>query len=118
MAHFAELDDNNVVKRVIVVHNSVCLDDNGNEVEQLGRDFCANTFGGKWIQTSYNRSFRVHFAGTGHTYNPEIDAFIPKKPFPSWVLNAESLVWEAPTPYPEDDAGYRWDEATLSWVTG
>ena len=95
MAHFAELDGNNVVTRVIVVHNNELLDENGNESEQKGIDFCIAHYGGTWIQTSYNGTFRKNFAGSGYTYDPTRDAFIPLEPIEgSWVLNEETLRWE------------------------
>lgn len=77
MAHFAEIGLNNVVKRVIVVHNNELLDDNNNEVEQNGITFCESLFGGTWVQTSYNGNFRGCFAGKGYTYDSENDVFIP-----------------------------------------
>ena len=76
MAHFAELDEDNIVKQVIVVHNNELLDENGNESEQKGIDFCIAHYGGTWIQTSYNRSFRGIYAAIGMSYNKEKDSFI------------------------------------------
>jgi hypothetical protein len=76
MAHFAELDETNVVKQVIVVHNNELLDENGNESEQKGIDFCVNLLGGTWIQTSYNSNFRGTYAGIGMTYDPVNDVFV------------------------------------------
>jgi hypothetical protein len=76
MAHFAELNENNVVTRVIVVHNNELLD-NGVESEAKGIAFCKSLFGGEWVQTSYNSNFRENFAGIGYTYDQELDAFIP-----------------------------------------
>lgn len=75
MAHFAEIDENNVVLRVIVVHNNELLDENGIEQEQLGIQFCQNLFGGMWKQTSYNSNFRGIYAGIGYIYNPILDIF-------------------------------------------
>ena len=75
MAHFAQLDSKNFVKRVIVVHNNELLDENGNEVEQKGIDFCRNLLGGTWVQTSYTASTRGCFAGSGHVYDAEQDIF-------------------------------------------
>jgi hypothetical protein len=77
MAHFAQLDKNNIVTNIIVVHNNELLNENGNESEQKGIDFCVNLFGGKWIQTSYNSNFRGIFAGIGYTYDPVNDVFVP-----------------------------------------
>ena len=79
MAHFAELDNNNIVKQVIVVHNNELLDESGNESEQKGIDFCNNLFGGQWIQTSYNGSIRKNFAGQGCLYDSVRDAFLTLK---------------------------------------
>ena len=122
MAHFAQLDENNVVTQVIVVSNNELLDANGQEREELGVAFCQKLFGGNWKQTSYNHNFRKRYAGIGYTYNAELDAFVPPKPYPSWVLNTEEANWEAPTPMPSD-AGlgtppkiYFWNEETTSWA--
>ena len=116
MAHFAELNETNTVKQVIVVHNNELLDENGNESEQKGIDFCVNLFGGTWIQTSYNGNFRKNFAGVRMIYDPVRDAFIPSKPFESWILNEDTCQWQAPLPYPTDDKDYYWDEATINWI--
>lgn len=116
MAHFAELDENNVVKRVIVVSNKDTSDANGNEVESIGIAFCQKLLGGTWVQTSYNGNFRKNYAGIGSTYDAAIDAFVPPKPYPSWVLNPDTARWEPPVPMPSDGNMYMWDEATQSWV--
>jgi hypothetical protein len=116
MAHFAKLDENNSVIQVIVVNNDVLLDANGNESEQLGQEFCTQLLGGNWVQTSYNANFRKNYAGTGHTYDLELDAFIPPSPFPSWVLDTATCQWAAPLPYPDDGESYSWDEGTQSWI--
>lgn len=123
MAHFAELDENNVVKRVVVVANKDCCTADGVEKESIGIAHCEWLLGGRWIQTSYNNKFRKRYAGIGYTYNETLDAFILPKPFPSWILNTETADWDAPTPLPED-AGtgdppkdYVWDEATTAWVS-
>jgi hypothetical protein len=122
MAHFAKLDENNVVTQVIVVANSDTSDASGVEKEHIGAAFCEKLFGGTWKQTSYNGNKRKNYAGIGYTYNADIDAFVPPKPFNSWLLNNETAQWEAPTPMPED-AGtgeppkrYQWDEVTVNWV--
>ena len=81
MAHFAELDANNVVLRVIVVGNKDTSDANGVEKEHIGAAFCERLFGGTWKQTSYNGNIRKNYAGIGYTYNPSIDAFVPPKPY-------------------------------------
>lgn len=122
MAHFAELGIDNVVLRVVVVHNNELLDENGQESEVKGREFCRNLFGGTWVQTSYNGNMRKNYAGEGFTYDSQRDAFIPLKPFPSWVLNEATCRWDAPVPYPTDVGTpeapklYQWDEATTSWA--
>lgn len=116
MAHFAELGIDNVVQRVIVVHNNELLDGDGVEQESLGRTFCQNLFGGTWIQTSYNGNMRVRFAGVGYTYNSSLDAFIAPKPFDSWVLNNETAAYEAPVAMPTDGQEYDWDEENTQWV--
>lgn len=118
MAHFAELDNNNNVLRVIVVANEELIDSNGIESEYKGILFCKSLFGQEtnWIQTSYNGSFRKNFAGIGFTWDKNLDAFIPQKPFNSWILNKDTCLWDAPVSKPQDDNFYNWDEATLSWV--
>jgi hypothetical protein len=116
MAHFARIDENNVVQQVIVVANKDTADANGNEVESIGVAFCQRLLGGNWKQTSYNGNFRKNYAGIGYTYDAGIDAFVPPKPYPSWVLNSNTAQWEAPVPMPQDGKMYSWDEATQSWV--
>jgi hypothetical protein len=115
MAHFAELDENNVVKQVIVVHNNELLDDEGQENEAKGVEFCSTLFGHtSWVQTSYNNSMRKQFAGTGYTYDSNSDVFVAPQPYPSWSLDDNSD-WQPPTPMPEDDNMYSWNEDTQSW---
>lgn len=106
MAHFAELDNNNIVLRVIVVPD---------ESEADGENWCTNLFGGTWKQTSYNATIRKNYAGIGFTYDPALDAFIPPQPFPSWSLNTETCNWDSPQPYPDDGQLYFWNEETKSW---
>lgn len=106
MAHFAEIDNDNIVVRVLVTDNNA-----PNE----GYDWLVENLGGTWIQTSYNATIRKNFAGIGFTYDPELDAFISPKPFPSWQLNEETCQWEAPTPYPTDGFSYNWNEANFAW---
>lgn len=117
MAHFAQLDENNIVIQVIVVHNNELLD-NGVESEDKGIKFCQSLFGidTVWKQTSYNGSFRKTLAGVGFTYSPLRDAFLPPKPYTTWVLNNETYGWEPPIPYPNDGRRYVWDEYTNNWV--
>ena len=116
MAHFAELDENNVVKRVIVVGNADTSDANGVEKEHIGAAFCERLLGGTWKQTSYNNNMRKRYAGIGYTYNADLDAFVPPKPYASWVLNSETANWDPPTPMPSAEGKmYTWNESTLSW---
>ena len=115
MAHFAELDANNVVTRVIVVSNADTSDANGVEKEHIGAAFCERLLGGTWKQTSYNANFRKRYAGIGYTYDASLDAFVPPKPFASWTLNNTTADWQAPVPKPDDGKVYVWNESTLSW---
>ena len=123
MAHFAEIDATNNVVKVLVVPD---------EQEHRGQEFLADDLGlgGTWIQTSYNTYGGVHqlggtplrgnYAGTSMTYDPALDVFIHLQPYPSWVLNTTTYLWEAPTPYPNEEPRdapyYNWDEDTTSWV--
>jgi hypothetical protein len=107
MSHFAELDDNNVVIRVLVGDNN---DPRGDE----GYQWFVDNLGGRWVQTSYNGTIRKNYAGIGYTYDEERDAFIPPKPYPSWDLNEDTCQWEAPEPYPTEGI-YVWNEDELSW---
>jgi len=116
MAHFAQLNEENLVTQVIVVANQDTADQDGVENEAIGIEFCTNLLGGKWVQTSYNGNIRKNYAGIGYKYDADLDAFIPPQPFASWTLNNETAQWEAPTPYPTDDKRYTWDEETTSWV--
>jgi len=116
MAHFAQLNEENLVTQVIVVANEDTADQDGVENETIGIAFCNNLLGGRWVQTSYNANIRKNYAGIGYKYDATLDAFIPPQPFESWTLNEETAQWEAPTPYPDDGKRYSWDEATTSWV--
>jgi hypothetical protein len=116
MAHFAELDENNIVLRVIVVATKDNSDANGVEKEYIGAAFCERLFGGTWKQTSYNNNMRVRYAGIGYTYDETLDAFIPPKPYPSWTLDNVTVDWIPPTPMPTDGSTYAWDEKTKTWV--
>jgi len=116
MAHFAQLNAENLVTQVIVVANQDTADQDGVENEAIGIEFCTNLLGGKWVQTSYNGNIRKNYAGVGYKYDAALDAFIPPQPFASWTLNEETAQWEAPTPYPDDEKRYTWDEETTSWV--
>lgn len=116
MAHFAKLDENNIVTFVTVGRQ----EDDGKEA-----DLCART-GDVYKQTSYNTHggvhalggtpFRKNYAGIGYTYDPVRDAFVPPRPYASWVLNETTCLWGAPVAYPDDGKRYSWDEATTSWV--
>ena len=116
MAHFAQLDENNVVTQVIVVHNNELLLD-GVENETKGAIFCKSLFGEdtKWVQTSYNGNKRKNYAGIGFIYDADLDAFIAPKPFDSWVLNEDICLWEPPIPYPDDENNYTWNEENQAW---
>ena len=117
MAHFAELNENNIVTKVIVVHNNEITVD-GQELEFKGIDFCEGLFGHRnWVQTSYNGNTRYNYAGVGYTYDKDNDAFYAPQPYASWLLN-EDYKWEAPVPFPNDaseDKIYEWDEDNLTW---
>jgi hypothetical protein len=118
MAHFAKLDQTNVVTDVIVVNNIEMLAADGSESEMMGVAFLIRWSGGysNWKQTSYNGKIRKNYAGVGYTYDAQRDAFIPPQLFPSWVLNEETCQWDAPVAMPTDGQQYYWDEASLSWV--
>jgi hypothetical protein len=116
MAHFAEIDQNNTVLRVVVIDNKDTADAGGVEKESIGAAFCERLFGGTWKQTSYNGNKRKNYAGIGFKYDADRDAFVPPKPFASWVLNNDTAQWGAPTPMPNDNKNYLWDESTTSWV--
>tara|TARA_R110000803_G_C11965115_1_gene319143 strand:- start:68 stop:442 length:375 start_codon:yes stop_codon:yes gene_type:complete len=121
MAHFAEINENNIVTRVIVVHNNeITVDDKSyisgiRELEFKGIDFCESLFGHRnWVQTSYNGNIRYNFAGQGFTYDEDNDAFYAPQPYASWSLN-QDYKWQPPTPCPADGSIYSWNEETLSW---
>lgn len=123
MAHFAKLNENNEVVSVYVVANEVIVDENNNEVEQLGIDFLNELYGTTSVykQTSYNNTFRKNYAGIGFTYDATRDAFIPPQKYTSWTLNEETCQWESPIPLPNDavrnggDIKYLWNEDTQTW---
>ena len=117
MAHWAKIDENNIVTQVTV---------GSNDDPDEGYGWLTDNLGGTWIKTSYNTLGGVHlaggtplrknFAGKGFSYDPERDAFIPPSPFPSWTLVESSCQWEAPVEIPEDELSYAWDEESLSWI--
>ena len=126
MATFAKIGAGNIVEQVVSVHNNVITDNDGNEQEQLGVDFLNNLYGSAdvWKQTSYNTKSGVHILGgtpfrknhasKGMSYDESRDAFIPSKPFASWVLNEDTCQWEAPVSRPFDKP-YTWNEENQSW---
>jgi hypothetical protein len=115
MAHFAELTEKNIVSKVIVVNNNELIDDNGNESEEKGIKFCQKLFGGRWIQASYNGSFRNKFPSAGYSYDEVDDVFIEPQPYPSWVLNTETYRWEAPVARPDLGVPIKWNEELGNW---
>ena len=115
MAHFAELDENNLVTRVLVVDNKDITKEDGTEDENLGINLLQNLFGGYWKQTSYNNNFRKNYTGIGYQYDQTRDAFIAPKPFSSWTLNETTCKWEAPVAYPDDGKMYNWNEEITNW---
>jgi hypothetical protein len=134
MAHLAELDQNNIVLQVVVISNDDILDENGNESEEVGIEFCKNLYGQdkNWIQTSYNGNFRYKYAAIGDTYDEQYDAFvppgysyneeyerflppIPPQPHPLWWYDPDRLKWRPPFPKPWDTYQYEWDESISNW---
>ena len=115
MASFVKLE-NGVVVQGIVVSNQDTADEHGVEKEDIGIAFCSNLLGGTWKQTSYNARIRKNYAGIGYTYDETLDAFVPPKPFASWLLDTDKAEWKAPVNMPSDDKRYTWDEDTLAWV--
>lgn len=125
MAHYAFLDENNVVTEVIVGCDEGDYDwevHYGNFRGQTCKRTSYNTRGGVYYdQANYpapdqSKAFRKNYAGIGYTYDPVLDAFIPPKPYPSWSLIPSTCLWDPPVPYPNDGLIYRWDEETLSWI--
>ena len=114
MAHFVRLE-NGVVVQGIVVSNQDTADEHGVEKEELGIAFCSNLLGGTWKQTSYNARIRKNYAGVGYTYNETLDAFVPPKPYASWVLDQDKAQWKAPVDYPTEEGHFTWNEETLTW---
>lgn len=125
MSHWAQIDENNIVLQVIIGDNN---DPEGDE----GYKWLINNLGGTWVKTSYNAiagkyrnpetneitdqpGFRKNFAGIGFTYDSDRDAFIPPKPYNSWVIDEYACLWKAPVAMPNDDGIYTWNESTLSW---
>ena len=115
MGHYAKIDEKNVVTQVVVVDNKDMADAFGVEKEHIGAAHLEKILGGVWKQTSYNGNMRKNYAGIGYTYQADIDAFVPPKPFASWLLNAAAQ-WEAPVAMPTDGKMYSWDEEAVNWV--
>jgi len=115
MAHFAEIDDNNIVLRVIVVDNQDTADEEGNEVEAIGVTFCENLLGGTWIQTSYNDNIRANYAGPRGTYDLDNDVFLDPKPVADWVLD-DNYQWVPPLPKPDDGGLWLWEQGAGEWI--
>jgi hypothetical protein len=109
MSHWAEIDEKNIVLRVIVGDNNDPNDDEGYQ-------WIVNNLGGRWIKTSYNSNIRKNYAGIGFIYDEQKDAFIAPKPYPSWVLNEDTCKWESSISYPKDNKEYYWDEDLLNWI--
>lgn len=136
MAHYAELNDNNIVLRVIVVRNQDCLDENGQESEVIANNFLhANSITGRFVKTSYNTrenkhygedgepdgkpAFRGNYAGNGSIYDPVHDVFYAPPPYPSWILDQTRWIWVPPVPLPTIDGNKQiceWDEDTKTWI--
>jgi hypothetical protein len=115
LAHFAQINEENLVTQVIVVANQDTADQDGVENEAIGIEFCTNLLGGNWKQTSYNGRIRKNYAGIGYKYDETLDAFIPPQPYVSWVLDETTAQWKAPVDYPTDGGRYTWNEETLTW---
>tara|TARA_B100000214_G_scaffold374323_1_gene356745 strand:- start:408 stop:755 length:348 start_codon:yes stop_codon:yes gene_type:complete len=111
MAYFVKLGVGNIIEKSVVVSNDIAT------TEQAGIDFLNDLYGSRdvWKQTFIDGSQRKNFAGIGYTYNQNKDAFISPQPYPSWILNEDTCIWEAPQEYPDDDKKYLWNEQTTSW---
>lgn len=129
MAHFAQIDENNIVTQVIVVGNEDCKTKKGKESEVVGIAFCRNLLGAdtKWVQTSYNANIRFRYASIGMKYDSTNDVFYSQSPYASWTLNTSTWEWEAPVDMPDDEGyndedpptklvTYDWDEDSTSWT--
>ena len=117
MAHFAKLDENNIVTEVVVVNNDILLEVDGAESENKGKVFLNSVFGtSNWVKTSYNGNLRKQFAGVGYTFDYDNNVFISPKPFESWTLN-ENFDWQPPVNIPSDFNGinYLWNEENQNW---
>ena len=119
MAHFAELDENDLVLRVVVISDSDIRDENGNESEEIGIEFCKRLWGEntRWVQTSYNANIRKNYAGIGDKFDRVKDGFVRKSPSAHWILNEDKLIYEIPALEPEFDENFshHWNEDKQSW---
>lgn len=115
MAYFAELDNNNIVLRVLAVNNNELLDENGIEQEQKGINYFQSLLGGNWVQTSFTERIRKSFAGIGSFYDAKKNVFYPPKYYPSWVFNEVDWCWEAPVSKPTE-GNYVWNEEEQNWI--
>ena len=125
MAHFAELDSNNVVIRTVVLDTEKTCDAYGNEKEYIGAAYLEHLLGGTWKQTSYNSvggehkangtPFRANYAGIGSIHDPVNDVFYTPQPFPSWTISAPDWLWKPPIPMPDDNGAYVWNESAKTW---
>jgi hypothetical protein len=111
VAHYAFLDENNIVVEVITGRNEDEVVDGISDWEAYYGEFR----GKRCLRTSYNGNIRKNFAGIGFKYYEELDAFVQPSPYPSWVLNEDTARWEAPVPYPDDDLMYQWNEEITDW---
>jgi hypothetical protein len=102
MSHFAKINENNIVTEII-----------RSEQDFINSGLVGDSF--LWVQTSYSKSFRKNYAGIGMTYDKDRDAFIPSQPYPSWILNEDTCLWDSSIPHPDDDKHYEWNETTTSW---
>lgn len=129
MAHYARVNSENIVTHVTPIPNQIITDENGVEHEYRGLSHLYTTIpdsaNDRWIQTSYNNNFRVRYAGLGFIWNEQLNAFIPPKPYESWILNEETFDWDAPVPVPElteeekeNGLIYLWDEENKQWILG
>jgi len=122
MAHYARVNSKNIVTYITPISNEIITDENGIEHEELALSHLYSTIpdsvGDRWIQTSYNNNFRKRYAGIGYIWDENLDAFIPPKPFDSWILNPETADWDPPIPMPKEPEGdlfYVWDEEIGNW---
>lgn len=120
MGYFAKLNQDKIVEEVISINNEVLREPEISfpNTEIYGQNFIKDVLllDGEWKQTSYNKSFRKNYASVGFSYDSQLDAFLPPKPFPSWILNQEICDWYSPVPYPSDGKKYQWDESVVGWV--